>query len=287
MVPAGSAGHIPYMAFLARGRDVDKPAVIVLLDADQAGDDAVKALKRGGPRSKQVVAPEFVLQLSSSRLDGLIVENPNGLSGIEDLVPVSIAVESAKSYAAEYVPEADLSEFSPAPADIYQGGKDTLAGIVTMAAKQLKSPGFHIDKIGFARHVVASTNSDQLSGSHKTLSHNFGTLLRTLAEIQREALRVQSEELVKDRINRIRDRFTTDHPDGARKEEALLLIEEVQAQLDDSEEADVVRTQMRAWIRTFKLDDDPRSAIEDFTAFSDALVSLAYLGTRRAQGEDS
>ncbi|MFZ1919987.1 MAG: hypothetical protein WAU58_20650, partial [Terriglobales bacterium] len=33
IVPAGSATHIPYLVYLARGRDYEKPAVIVLLDS--------------------------------------------------------------------------------------------------------------------------------------------------------------------------------------------------------------------------------------------------------------
>jgi len=38
IVPAGSASHIPYMVFLARGRDADQPAVVVLLDGDAEGN---------------------------------------------------------------------------------------------------------------------------------------------------------------------------------------------------------------------------------------------------------
>src|SRR5690606_12803311 len=49
LVPAGSASHIPYLAFLARARDVDTPPVIVLLDGDQPGTDARAELARGGP----------------------------------------------------------------------------------------------------------------------------------------------------------------------------------------------------------------------------------------------
>jgi hypothetical protein len=40
VVPAGSSSHIPYLVYLARGRDVEQPAVIVLLDSDKSGNDA-------------------------------------------------------------------------------------------------------------------------------------------------------------------------------------------------------------------------------------------------------
>ena len=53
LVPAGGAsGNVPYMTYLARGRGVDKPAVVVLLDGDSAGDEAVKELTPNGARTK-------------------------------------------------------------------------------------------------------------------------------------------------------------------------------------------------------------------------------------------
>lgn len=52
IVPASGAPHIPYLVYLARGRDIEKPAVIVLLDSDVAGNDAKKGIERGGPRER-------------------------------------------------------------------------------------------------------------------------------------------------------------------------------------------------------------------------------------------
>ncbi|HWO15327.1 MAG TPA: AAA family ATPase, partial [Solirubrobacterales bacterium] len=46
IVPAGSAPSVPYIVYLARGRDELKPACVALLDGDQAGKEAVKRLKR-------------------------------------------------------------------------------------------------------------------------------------------------------------------------------------------------------------------------------------------------
>jgi predicted ATPase len=286
MVPAGSAGHVPYMAFLARGRDVDKPAVIVLLDADDAGTQAAAALKKGGPRGKQVVAADLVIQLSDSRLADIATSNPLGVKGIEDLVPLSIAIEAVRSYAHEYVPEADLTAFAPDVASVYTGGRDTLVGLTVLAGEHVKSSAFHVDKIGFARHVTEAVKAGEGTASDRmTLKANFGSLLRLLASTQREAIRRQSESLIRDRVNRARDRFETDHPDRARKEDVLLFIDEVTAQLDDSQEAEDARTEMRSWVRKYQLEEEPRSLVDDYEAFLAELVSLAYLGVRKAQGE--
>ena len=47
-----SAPQIPYLVYLARGRDVERPSVIVLLDSDTAGDAARKDIERGGKASE-------------------------------------------------------------------------------------------------------------------------------------------------------------------------------------------------------------------------------------------
>lgn len=61
LVPAGSASQVPYLVYLARGRDVRKPAVVVLLDGDDAGDEARKTIRRGGARRKPLVNDDLVL----------------------------------------------------------------------------------------------------------------------------------------------------------------------------------------------------------------------------------
>jgi hypothetical protein len=49
--------------YLARGRDVEKPAIIVLLDSDKGGNEAKKSILRGGPKRNQLLNPNYILQL--------------------------------------------------------------------------------------------------------------------------------------------------------------------------------------------------------------------------------
>jgi predicted ATP-dependent endonuclease of OLD family len=98
IVPAGSASHIPYMVFLARGRDPEKPPIVVLLDSDTAGNDAKKALQKGGPRRKEVLPDRFILQLHDL-MPGNELYLPTGkLSDIEDLIPIPLCVLAVKEY---------------------------------------------------------------------------------------------------------------------------------------------------------------------------------------------
>jgi predicted ATPase len=62
IVQGGS--NIPYMLYLARGRDQVKPACAVLLDGDTAGKTAQKQIKRGGALRKPIVADELVVMIS-------------------------------------------------------------------------------------------------------------------------------------------------------------------------------------------------------------------------------
>jgi predicted ATPase len=283
LVPAGSAQHVPYVAFLARGRDVDRPPIIVLLDGDSEGDKARAVLRRGGPRRKQLVAPEFVLQLSDSALDELDTQNPNGRMGIEDLVPLNLAVSAAKGYCAEFAPESDLDAFAPSVKAVYAGGNDTHKGLESAMRDHLADDEFDLDKIGFARSLLAVIAQGADEAAIAVVESNFKVLLAELARLQRGADRAASAEKIRNRVKRVRRRFAMDHPSSARREHVTLLIEEVEGQLDSTVEAEEVRATMRGWHRDFLLEEDPRTEIEDYSAFLRELEGLAYAGTRAVQ----
>lgn len=282
LVPAGSASHVPYMAFLARGRDVDKPAVIVLLDSDEAGNQAVAKLKKGGPNGKQLVDPQFVRQLKD--IAGLQSDNPAGVIGIEDLVPLGVALDAVRSYVAEFVTDANVDALKLDVKSVFSSPGGTLDRVQAAVRSHLSNDEFHLDKIAFARHVVVSAGSKEVPiAARERLSGNFSILLRELAAMQRKALRVQSTELIKDRVNRVRDRFVTDHPVSASREDVLLLIEEVDSQLDDSAEADEVRAVMTGWLREYSLNEAPREPVADYPSFLEAFAALPYAGVAKVQ----
>ena len=86
IVPTGGADQIPYLAFVALGRDIERPSVIVLLDSDDKGNAAKDVLLNGvGLRGKRrpLLKSEQILQI------GDICE---GAVTIEDLVPFRLGV---------------------------------------------------------------------------------------------------------------------------------------------------------------------------------------------------
>lgn len=101
LVPAGSASHIPYMVFLARGRDAVQPAIVVLLDGDEEGRRAAMALERGGPRGRQVIQPKYIAAFGSESFPEIESARPGGPLEIEDLIPIDLAVVAATRYLEE------------------------------------------------------------------------------------------------------------------------------------------------------------------------------------------
>ena len=103
IVPASGAPHVPYLVYLARGRDIEKPAMIVLLDSDSEGHKAKKGILRGGPKRKQLLSETYILQIGDITVGDGGIQTATGRPAIEieDLVPLSICVEATRGYLVE------------------------------------------------------------------------------------------------------------------------------------------------------------------------------------------
>lgn len=290
LVPAGGTRHIPYLVYLARGRDVEKPPVVVLLDADKAGNEAKADLQAGGAYGKRLIDSSYVLQLGDVGLDSLESDNPMGIAGIEDLIPLSIAVEAVAKYCEEFVPSVKLDTIALGKSDVFPEATDQNRGLLRLLEKRVADQSgleaFHLDKVAFARAVVnVAVSKSQPSGSQDAefLFTNFELVLKVVAERKRAAERSESVDRISSRINRTKRDFARTHTKAARREDVLGLIDEIQAQLDDSPEAEDVRHALASWPARFSLDGDPRGLVEDLGEVIAAVRSLAYKATRQAE----
>ena len=297
IVPAGGTRHIPYLVYLARGRDVDKPPVIVLLDNDKAGDEARADLAAGGAYGDRLIDQSLVLQLARGPLDGLSSDNPLGVAGIEDLVPFNVALRAAAVYCQEFVPTTNPAALSLSAEDVFPAtpdasglsgaavhNKGTLSYLQTAIATASGQERFHLDKVAFARATVEVLTGHKISeiaeADVEQARQNFSTLLAQLALHQRKAERAESVDKISSRINRAKRDFNRTHPEQARKEDVVTLTEEISSQLDNSPEAEQVRATMRGWNLTFELDNNPRSLVPDYPALLHAVDGLAYQALR-------
>lgn len=303
IVPAGGTRHIPYLAYLARGRDVEKPPCVALLDNDKDGDNAIAEIERGGAYKKRLIAEHLVLQLGSGALQSLLTDNPRGVAGIEDIFPISLCLQAAAEYCSEFAPIVKIDAvtldkdtiFSTPPLDKSRkpikdyGSRNygTLRHLESAICHQVGDNEFHLDKVGFARAMVKilhSLGSAVEDGTAGTVAlQNLRILLQQLAKAQRAAERAEDVSRISSRINRAKRDFMRTHSERSRKEDVTTLIEEIESQLDSSPEADAVRVTLNSWSHTFTLEDEPRSEINDFPALLKAIDSVAYQAVRRSE----
>ena len=279
IVPAGSASSVPYLVYLARGRDVVRPPCVVLLDSDTEGNEAAKTLARGGARGKQLLAPEFVLKVGAWAADvPLEVQENVVVQELEDLLSVKVAIIAARQYAttlsgmsaeeAAKLTEADIERSLAAkPGSLFDA--------VAAAFTQRFGPEAHIEKVGFAKEAVAAVGS--LPAAYAAgVEQNFFLLLSSLARLLRKAIAVELERRLNNRLNRVVEAFLSDHPKTTTRERGRLLIEEVQGAVDNSEEGDRVKLAAAKLSREFHLDEDLLSPIERYPDFKERVEALRY-----------
>lgn len=284
LVPAGGCSQIPYLVYLARGRDVEKPAVVVLLDSDQSGNEAAKELIRKIKGRPRLMNPDYIFQMGDLDASGLTIASPNGVRELEDLVPAKIALVAARHYVAQRFGDAaaeKLKAMTPEDLSFTSPEAGLFDALESAVADSLKVP-FKLDKVGLARGVLdALLDADDLDRT--TMETNFRLLFTELGRRQRDAARDMQRIRTDARIKRARDNFLRDHPARGTREEAALLLEEILANIDRTEEGELLHTRVRQLIIKHQLEDDLTSDIADFPGFRDALNELAYEQLRDSQ----
>lgn len=277
IVQAGGANQMPYTAFLA-GRGVESPAVIALLDSDDKGDTVRKILVKGirvHKKHKALLPNDRILRVG---------EACQGAVTTEDLVPFELAIEATKRYLAEYSGGGRLVESLKVEAVQQHHGSRPVRALEAIT-KYLGTvqDGVRIQKIGFARAVVAllrETPDDDCVAQFET---RVRALLRRLNQMQRRAVRERSMGQVSRRVHREAARFARDHAKTARKEEALVLLETIEELLDDSREGDTIRFELNALRRRFALNEGIAKPIAKYHEFLKDLAEAQYAGRRSVQ----
>jgi predicted ATPase len=274
IVPCGSAGHIPYMLYLIRGRDAEIPPVIVLLDSDKSGTDALKVLSKNDMR--KLIKLEYVIAIDPSKLGVRVkhlVQEP------EDLIPAGLAAAAAARYFVEI--SVFREEVAPVFTEAAVSSKLNAKCGVWEALKAIADEtGHHMDKVGFVRALLyvcenpPATLPATLRADVETLKTRMKALFVLLNERRRKAELERSMERSSSKIERHRKIFLRERAQGATKEQAILLLEKIDMDLDQSLDADAVRNRMIAIKRRFDLDGGPLDPVLDYEAFLAALTGL-------------
>jgi energy-coupling factor transporter ATP-binding protein EcfA2 len=278
--------NVPYMLYLARGRDQIKPACAVLLDGDPAGETMRKQIRRGGAHGKPTVADDLIVCLSDwakesnpKTTDGVVVREP------EDLVPVGVAVSAARRYARTFLGhDEDVSKTltEDAVKNLIESKKGSLWDALEEAFKNSFDTG--IGKAGFAKELLAYVAESEGSGSRPAgvpaLDENFECLLGKLAaarERETDARRAQ-------RLERIIDTFGAEYPGGCTRDRAAMTLKRIDSAVDDTLAGDVIQGGTARLRREFKLANEPLRNVDNYQAFLEQLRNLRHLERLNHQG---
>ena len=281
LVPAGSASHIPYMVYLARGRDAEQPAIIVLLDGDDQGNQAAKDLQRGGARRKQLIPPEYVAHFGSDEFPEIGSERPGGPLETEDLIPLEVAVAGAKAYLQEMGTQ-DIDDLLSV--DAVRSQLSESVGVFKAIVSVIESVDneSHIEKLGFARHVVAICRREDTEAV-RTMKSRFAVLSRELTTKQRQAELDLERESISWRIRREIGRFLEDTLRTATRADVSVLCERIESIIDASVEGNAVAAELRRIRHDFDLDRDRHLQVADREALEERLKALKHAGVLASQ----
>lgn len=283
IVPAGSAQHVPYLVYLARGRDYDRPAVMALLDSDTEGDKAKAQLLGQGPMKRSRLRAELILQVGevAQTLRQVPSQMPKAIE-IEDLIPLAICIDATKEYFSEIgVEGVDFTALTRDTVLSHADDKRSCFDAIEAACINI-NPALHIDKIGFARGVLRVVSALHTSGPTESPFKDYVLAMRVLFErlatMRRVALAELGEEAISAVIDRKKRAFIQDHDTSARREEAVSLLDSMATSLDDSIESEETRLAMERLKRNFKLAEDVMTEIPDYVRFREELERIRYAG---------
>lgn len=273
IVPSGSAQEIGYTVFRIRGQGADKPPVVVLLDGDQEGVDA-KAAFAADRRLRKLIRQDNILDLAQL---GEGTEGWPASPVIEDLVPlplvhrtVAAVIEEVTKFREGEPPTIALEALE---AELAKGGPT-----LTAVNREVARHGGRIDKIAFAKALIdvcrapgeaMAPHVDVFLARMRTI---FGAVNDAVRRATDDAANRKLEAVVEDRVGL----FRVDNPNSATREQAVIVLRQVEAQLDDSPEAEAIRAAMVPLHRIHRLNEEPAEPVPDYEGFLEGLAGLKH-----------
>ena len=304
IVPSGSASHISYLVYLARGRDVEQPAVIVLLDSDSSGTKAKKQLLgKGGQHRRPLLKEQFILQIGDLIKEFSLVQNSVETKlEIEDIIPLPICIEATRYYLQEFlqIDETELS-FLTKELVLDKISNQTMLDGLEASLRELPNKDLEINKVGFARNVIRVVNdwlreqdlSEYQSSALEVFEQNFRALFKKLNIMQRRAQQKLTNERLSQKIERLKKNFNARHPISARREDGVILLDEIEGILEANtenesiKEVEATKSAIQNLRRDYKLDIDMNKAIHDYTGFQVGLERIKYAGLLASQEKEN
>ena len=281
IVPAGGAQNVPYMVYLARGRDEEKPAIIVLLDSDDAGDTAKKKLLKG-PYKGQILDRKFVLQLGDLA-DTVFTKGVNNSKiESENLIPASICVTAVRNFVTSVygVNDETAKAFTIEKLNFFIESEKDIFSAVQACFKEVYSEDLYmIEKAAFSRNVVEAAGDEKRVDQEALtlLEHNFKQLFIKLNEMKDEAEDELNSEKVSQKLKRYKKTFLQDHETSAKCEHVYALFRKIRSALEDDVISDALDVLLNELERKYNIKDDLTKLVKNYDNFKEDLGKIEYL----------
>jgi hypothetical protein len=273
IVPSGSAQEIGYTVYRIRGQGADKPPVVALLDGDAEGIQAKKDFS-SDKRLGRLIRPENILDLKQLGED---IAGWPADPAIEDLVPVTLAhramelvIEDVSKFREGEPPKIPLAAIK---AEVANGG-----GLLDAINREAKKHKGRIDKIAFAKAVVevcrdpAPPMQSEVGAFLDRMCIIFRAVNEAVRRATEDAANRKLETLVAERVGL----FKIDYPNHATREQASIVLRQIEAQLDESAEADAIRNAMVPLRRDYLRQDELDARVDDYATFLEKLDGLKH-----------
>jgi predicted ATP-dependent endonuclease of OLD family len=303
IVPCGGASQIPYLVYLARGRDSEKPAVIVLLDGDNSGKDAKKELLgKSGQHRRPVIQEQFILQLADLNEEfSFAAENMTKKIEIEDIIPLPICIQATKLYLQEFlnIDETELA-FLTEKLVISNIDDRSILDAIQQSLLEVPEKDLKINKLGFSRNVIrvvnewewlqkASRLEQNKSDALQLFDKNFRVLFKKLNFMQRTAQQNLTDERLSKKIDRFKKDFIANNPGVPKREKGVILLDQIEATLksnienESEKEIEAIQQEIQNLRRKYKLDIEMNKDIDDYGGFKQGLERIKYAGLLASQ----
>jgi hypothetical protein len=303
IVNSEGANQIPYMVYLACGKHAEQIAVIVLLDSDDCGNEAKKQLLgKGKQHKKPLIKPEFILQLGDLKEKfSLIADNATVKLEIEDIIPLPICIQATKLHLQEFL-QVDESEVSFLTQELILSKIDgqTILDAIQKSISEIFDTDVKVTKTGFARNVIQVVNEwsqkrgeldENQSKALQIFGENFKILFKKLNVMQRRAQQRLLGEMLSQKIERLKKNFLAKHRVSPRREDGVILLDEIEVLLDSNrenesiKEIEAIQNAIQKLRHDYNLDVEMNKTIDNYTEFKKGLERIKYAGLLASQEE--
>lgn len=231
VVSAESASRVGKLLESSLWEDEPNPAVVVLLDSDEGGNEALKQITGRSRNAKKRIDAEFVKQIGA--LVGPMIAGQQIVTS-EDLLPPSVYRQAIKDYVAKFAPEWTSGTTRLDDDSFGCDGLEAAATAFFGAAEGRDGGSF--DKLGVAEAAIAAVSArfetDPNDSDVQEIKRRLVKLCAGLRDAIAESRGIQRRESTRQVLARHVTVFRSQHHEGSTLFDLQTLLKRLSAELE-------------------------------------------------------